>query len=248
MDSIYSLTVDFLKGKIDIQKYKQKLLAFSEIADGNRSGNTSLSFLSSAIEEINCIGSFEEDNNLRLQALICDIFNNFAHSMVDSKTKNVGTDEIRTQAFGLKKYLVWEIIRECRKTNNKSYGLVEQQGKNENIFVVDIPGCGQIKWHFPKYVDIKSQKYPLKIEDNYRNLTNKNLILQEKTTSEIKKLSAHNQTVISTFDVEEMNNALGLNIPLITELQQQINPPTIEEIEQPVSNQEITKSVNLQVE
>ena len=232
MDKIYTLTISFLNGQVDVEKYKKELLKFSEIVDGNRSGNTSLSFISSAIDEITSLGTFEEDNNLRVQALITDIFNNFAHSLMSSKTKNVYTDELRQKAFGLKKLAVFEIIRECRRTNNKSYGIIEDSSQKDNMFVVDIPGCGQVKWHFPKNIIIYSQAYPFKVVDNRGNVTNKNLILQEKTTSEIRELSKHTQKVIMALDIEEMNQELGFNPSIISNLSSQTKEPTLEELVQ----------------
>ena len=232
MDRIYTLTIDFLKGQVDVGKYKKELLKFSEIVDGNRSGNSSLSFIAGALDEITNLGSFEEDNNLRLQALLCDIFNNLAHSLKESKTKNVFTGSLSAQMFGMKKSMVFEIIKECKKTNNKSYGLVSDELQKDNIFVVDIPGCGQVKWHFPKSIDVYSQKYPFQIVDNGKNLTNKNLILQEKTTSDIRHLSEHNQMVIGALDVEEMNQKLGLNISSIPGLENKTKEPTLKELEE----------------
>lgn len=232
MENIFILTQSLLKGKIDIERYKNELLKFSEIVDGNRSGNESLSFITAGLDEITNLDSFEEDNNLRIQALLCDIFNNFAHSLKDSKTKNVYTDMLCKQMFGLKKSMVFEIIRECKRTNNKSFGIISDELQKDNMFVVDIPGCGQVKWHFPKRIDIYCQEYPFEIEDNVKNITNKNLILQEKTISEIKTLSEHNQIVIGSLDVEEMNEQLGLNIPVMPELKNQTKQPTLAELEE----------------
>lgn len=244
MEKMYKITESFFKGKIDIEVYKKELLKFSEIIDGNRSGNESLSFLASAIDEINNLDSFDEDNNLRVQALVADIFNNFAHSLMSSKTKNVFTDELRGKMFGLKTLAAFKIIKECIKTNNKSYGIIDIPNEKDKVFVLDIPGCGQIKWHFPKSIVIYSQEYPFQIEDNKKNLTNKNLILQEKTTSEIKQLSEHNQKVIGSLDVDEMNQALGLCIPTIPGLDDQIKEPTLEELEQLGNRRETTREVS----
>lgn len=231
MDKIFLYTQKFLAGDIGTEQYKKELLKHVELVDGNRSGNESLSFLESAVEEISEIGAFEEDNNLRLQSLLCDIFNNLAHSLQTSKTKNVFTDILNNQMFGLKKKMVFDMIKECEKTNNKSYGVISDVGEKDNIFVVDIPNCGQVKWHFPKRITIHCRKYPFKIVDNERQLTNKNFILQEKSTSEIEKLSKHNQCVIFSLDIEEMNENLGLGLPTMPELATQVKEPTLEELE-----------------
>lgn len=247
MDKIYTLTISFLKGKVDIETYKKELLKFSEVVDGNRSGNDSLSFISSAIEEITSLGTFEEDNNLRLQALVTDIFNNFAHSLMTSKTINVNTEEFCKKSFGLKKLATFDIIRECRRTNNKSYGIINDSSKKDNMFVVDIPGCGQVKWHFPKHITIYAQPYPFNVVDNCKNVTNKNLILQEKPMSEIHQLSEHTQKVIGALDVEEMNQELGLVIPVISSLAGKIKEPTLEELEQLSNNDRNTQNIDLNV-
>ena len=247
MEDIFILTKRFLNGQIDMQRYKRELLKFSEVIDGNRSGNESLSFITSAIDEIENLDSFEEDNNLRVQALLCDIFNNFAHSLKVSKTKNVYTDTLCSQMFGMKKTMVFEIIRECKRTNNKSFGIISDELQKDNMFIVDIPGCGQVKWHFPKRIDIYCQEYPFEIEDNGMNITNKNFILQEKTTSEIKKLSEHNQIVIGSLDVTEMNEELGLNIPVIEGLEQEVKEPTLEELESFDKKEDKIKDVSYEV-
>lgn len=222
MRDIVGITKLYLEGKIDDEQYKQKIQRVCEIVDENRSGINSLSFISSATEEIDGIGSFEEDNDLRKMALLCDIFNNMAHSLKESKMRNRTGEELLKAMFGMKKMMTFGIIKECKKTNNKSFGLISSDDQKDNMFVVDIPGCGQMKWHFPKSIVIHSQRYPFQIVDNKTGTTNKELILQEKTMSQIRKLSEHNQRVINSMDVQEMNDNLELVPHIIAELQSSV--------------------------
>lgn len=155
--------------------------------------------------------AIKEKNVLRVLALMTQIHNYLAHSLDDKyEARNIGQ-----QLYGLKDYTMQEIVKFCnrryRSDGSRGYDGhgITQDENGRNIFVVDVPMCGQISWHLGSNNNLVNtcQKYPYK---NYYGSSTSNMKKLKQTVriSERGILSDHDMEVISAFNLAEVEGNL----------------------------------------
>ena len=155
--------------------------------------------------------AIKEKNVLRVLALMTQIHNYLAHSLDDKyEARNIGQ-----QLYGLKDYTMQEIVKFCniryRSDGSRGYDGygITQDENGRNIFVVDVPMCGQISWHLGSNNNLGNtcQKYPYK---NYYGSSTSNMKKLKQTVriSERGILSDHDMEVISAFNLAEVEGNL----------------------------------------
>lgn len=242
MDKLFDDTKKYLTGKLDLDNYLEKIYSVSAQMENMISGcgDEANSFYESARKGISYLReAASEENKLRLKALLCDISNNFAHALEVKARRNPtpSTDYYAGVFYGMKQGMVFEIIRECKYTKNKSYGMTKDNTVNP-VFAVDIPYCGQVSWHFPQDTIIKSKQYDFELEKKNVHITNMKLLCEEIKRDEYEMLSKHSQKVIDSQSVEEMNEELYPSQGILG-LSDLVNKePTIEEINMGTINED----------
>lgn len=155
--------------------------------------------------------AIKEKNVLRVLALMTQIHNYLAHSLDDKyEARNISQ-----QLYGLKDYTMQEIVKFCnrryRADGSRGYDGhgITQDENGRNIFVVDVPMCGQISWHLGSNNNLGNtcQKYPYK---NYYGSSTSNMKKLKQTVriSERGILSDHDMEVISAFNLWEAEGNL----------------------------------------
>ena len=229
MSNLMETIRNYQRGKIDVETLVKELrtVAYDIGREVEGGGLDAYSFRQSAFDEIGYIeDAAGEDNNLRLDALLCDIANNLAHSLKEkNKVKRTEqTSKMEAEMMGIKKGMAIEIIRECQRTGNRAYGL------KEGGFFVDIPMCGQIGWHFPGHCGLKAQEYEFPIEIKSVEYPNKKFICEGLKPEELSKFSERMRKVIDCMDVEELNEALYGLPDMRKKLETQVNPPSEQDL------------------
>ena len=155
--------------------------------------------------------AIKEKNVLRVLALMTQIHNYLAHSLDDKyEARNISQ-----QLYGMKDYTMQEIVKFCNRRYRSDgsrgydgYGITQDEN-GRNIFVVDVPMCGQISWHLGSNNNLGNtcQKYPYK---NYYGSSTSNMKKLKQTVriSERGILSDHDMEVISAFNLVEVEGNL----------------------------------------
>lgn len=235
METIFRETREFFDGKISAEEFRKKIMVMykslePEIENGGMDSYSYYESVEGAIEELEY--SVEEDTLLKTKALVCDIYNNLAHSLEEAyrKTNNKQTKDKFIQFFGMKRGAIFDIIKECAKTGNTAYGI-----KKEDItsFVVDIPLCGQTYWHLPNAIQILCQEYPYQIQERKTELANIDLLTNNIKQSDFNNLDEHTQKVIMADDIQSMLESLKetpeKNIDIKEKIKEFVGDKTINE-------------------
>lgn len=174
-------------------------------------GAHALSFLEDGTSDIKetMNESILNDNSLQLKALIVDVYNMLSHCMQIITYKYNRNDFKRAlmQLRGMKKGAIQSVIRHCYKGVNIAYGL-SQDENHKDLFVVDVPGCGQVAWHLGENHGLKCQEYPYNREAKKAFKTNMEMLRQDFKPSEIATMSEHYKIVIDSQSEDEMCNRL----------------------------------------
>lgn len=159
-------------------------------------------------------------------AIFTEICNNAAH-LIDkyikyNSIKDKKIKEFRNKLFLLKSKGISKLINNSmgKEKNGIISGLSLDQSKRENdtVFVVDIPGTGQVSWHFPiDNIDNKTKErlleyqYPFKIQKDSKteDITRNTSLL---TGSADKFLNIHNKIDINIPNDKEHELKMALNI------------------------------------
>ena len=188
-------------------------------------GIDAYSFSQTAYEEIEYLEeAASEDNMLRFDAIVCDIANNLFHSLKESRNGQGKPSYIEVEMKGVKLGMAQEIIRECISQGNKSYGL------SEDAFVVDIPMCGQIAWHFPSRCGLKAKEYDFAVEIKTVEYPNKKFLCEGLKKDELARFSDRMSGVVNCQSIEELNIFLYGEPDISEVLASQVNLPSEQDI------------------
>ncbi len=134
-------------------------------------------------------------------SLVVDSVNNAAH---DTKNYNM-----RNKLFKIKNSLIYNLEKQINQNRDKidiisGYQSDFSKDVNKNVYVVDIPGVGQVSWHidgytFGKLQDAGMEDYPYKLELSSNNMSD--LLLYN--IKEQPKDMPHNYLVQTIPDGEE---------------------------------------------
>lgn len=215
----------YKSGEIDIQILINKVCMVANLVSNEIQGGgiDAYSFRQPVYDELQYLQDAScEDNSLRLDALLCDIANNLAHSLLEKNKvhKTQRTTILASEMMGVKKGMSISIIKECLRTGNKSYGL------KEGGFFVDIPMCGQIGWHFPGHCGLKAKAYDFPIEIKSVEYPNKKFLCEGLKKDELHKFSERLKKVIECEDIETLNESLYSQPDFISKLVSQTNQPS----------------------
>lgn len=205
-------------------------------------GQNAFSYWESSHRLIRLIKDVKENDweRLRLEAILCDVFNGFAHAVKEACGERT---PIVKSLFALKDIMINRIEYVCKQEGNKSYGYAKDEfGKK--VFVVDIPETGQIVWHYPRYYPEEPQ-YPYSVVKKSIDQTNKDFLsrrYENLTQAQInQQFDPHTALILQSYDMEDMNNKLeqhynknrdkkGRNNTFLGGLQELVEQPSAEEL------------------
>jgi len=205
-------------------------------------GQNAFSYWHSSHMLISLIEDAKENDGdpLRLEAILCDVFNGFAHAVQEAYGERT---PIVKSLFALKDIMINRIEYVCKQEGNKSYGYAKDEfGKK--VFVVDIPETGQIVWHYPRYYPEEPQ-YPYSVVKKSIDQTNKDFLsrrYENLTQAQInQQFDPHTALILQSYDMEDMNNKLehhynkslgqnGRNNTFLGGLQELVEQPSAEEL------------------
>lgn len=204
----------------------------------SKKGSNALSYWQSSDRLIPFIEqSLEEDEgSLRVEAIICDIFNGYAHAIKSAQGERT---PFCKKMFSYKDMMIDRIISMCDKEEHPAYGY-SQDEEGKTVFAVDIPEVGQISWHDPRTFVVERKKYPYRVEKKTIDEPNESFLRKKYellSQSEInKRFSPHMAAVMQSFDIESMNENLQKlhgrkkERGFLVDLKAQVAEPSVEEL------------------
>ena len=209
-----------------------------------QSANRLIPFISQAIEE--------DETSLRVEAIICDIFNGYAHAIKLAQGEHT---PMCRKMFSYKDIMIDRIVMKCDKEKHTAYGYSrDEEGKA--VFAVDIPEVGQISWHDPRKFDKERKRYPYRVEKKTIEEPNESFLrkkYEELSQSEInKRFSPHMAAVIQSFDIESMNENLQKlhrskmqASQFLNRLQEQVSEPSPKELMIGTNNEQKKRNISV---